>query len=179
MTQQSFEQALAFGEDGEKQVAEYLLQKGASIIPFYQFDPNAAPYLLFGGKKYILPDLFCTKNKEAFFVECKRKNRWVSFKGRVETGFTDRLLQDYKAIQEITGIHIYTCFIMQNKAENKYNDALPPDGLYVLRDLNISGRLWDGTNGRGVFIQPPIYLWECQSLTFIEEFKDTHEIDPN
>ena len=176
-THKSFEEALAYGEDGEKQIAEYLMAKGVSIIPFYQFNPNQAPFLLADGQKYVLPDLLCSNMKKVFFVECKRKKRWVSFRGRIETGFSNRLLEQYKKVQEFTGIHIFPFFLMENCATHaqhtKYEDALPSDGLYVLPSLNVEGRLWNGRTPQGKYIEPPIYLWQFQKLLFLKNYQLT------
>jgi len=164
MIQKGFKDQLAYGVDGERQIAEYLFSKGVSLLPFFQFEnANVSPRLyMSNGRDYALPDFLCAKNKRVFFVECKRKTRWVDYKGVVETGFSNYLLEQYKFIQNATNIPVYAVFLMETK-DNR-------NGIFFLDDIYKRGRLWDGLNKvTGAKIEKPIYFWRIEDLIKLKE----------
>lgn len=145
--QKSFRQKLKFGEEGEHEVAEILINRGVTVLPLYQFDNNKAPVLFSLNKQIISPDLICF-NEDSFMVEVKTKNQWVSYNGRVETGLNQKHFNHYKEIQETTNKEVFVFF--NHKTED-------PIGFYFCR-LNDFTRIWDGTvDGKKVYDEMVFY----------------------
>jgi len=135
MKQQSFEDALKFGEEGEHEIARYLIEHGVTLLTLYQFDKQHSPYLINSESKIIAPDLFCY-GKDAFFAEVKTKRRWISYKGVRETGIDSRAFESYKQVQEETGKKVLLFF------NHKVQEPL---GFFFVPLLNYT-RFWDGMN---------------------------------
>jgi len=133
MTQKNFKELLEFGEEGEHEVADFLINRGVKILPLYQFTPDTTPYIFSKDEKIISPDLICFSDT-AFMVEVKTKNQWVEFRGVIETGIDKRLFLQYKKIQELTKIDFYVFF------NHKTNE---PTGFYFCK-LDDYTREWDG-----------------------------------
>ena len=131
--QENFSDMLAFGEEGEHEVAKYLISKGVNVLPLYQFMNDHAPYILSTERKVVSPDLICFR-KDCFMVEVKTKNQWVKFNGTVETGIDRRLYNHYKTIQELTRKEVYVIF------NHKTQEPLG----YFMAELNNYTRIWDG-----------------------------------
>jgi len=150
-----FEEMLAFGQDGEKEIASVLIKNGVSLIPLYQFEHESkAPFLLSDNETIILPDLTCF-SENAFFVECKRKNQWVHFNGRVETGLNVRHYQSYKKVKEITKLNVYLFFKHENEMPGIYYNEIDV--------LNSNSRIWNGVvDGRQ--INQPLILFPKENL---------------
>lgn len=145
--QKSFNELLAFGEEGEHEVANYLISQGVTVMPLYQFEPNEAPYFVNKIDKIVAPDLICFKN-DAFLVEVKTKNRWIVYNGVIETGLDKRLYNEYNKIQEITKKPVYIFF------NHKQNE---PIGIYYT-ELNNFTRIWDGkANGEKKYNEMVFY----------------------
>jgi hypothetical protein len=143
----SFKEQLAFGEEGEHEVASYLISRGVTILPLYQFENNTAPLLYHIRGKIISPDLICF-GRESFMVEVKTKNQWVKFNGIVETGLNQKHFNHYSDIQVATGNIVYVFF--NHKTEK-------PTGFYFCK-LNDYTRVWDGrVNGKLVYDEMVFY----------------------
>jgi len=137
MEQDNFETLLKIGEDGEHEVAKYLIKKDLSILPLYQFNNNKTPLLFCKNANLILPDLTCFNKKDdkkCFFVEVKTKKQWVKFKNRIETGIDYRLYLAYKKVIKQTQMDVYLIF--NHKVEK-------PTGLFLCK-LQDYTRIWDG-----------------------------------
>lgn len=129
----NFKERLAFGEEGEHEAAEFLINKGVNVLPLYQFQNDHAPYILSINDKVVSPDLICFKN-DCFMVEVKTKNQWVFFKGVTETGIDQRLFNHYNTIRIFTGKKVFVMFNHKTKE---------PLGFYIV-DLMKFTRAWDG-----------------------------------
>lgn len=151
----SFEQQLKFGEEGEHEVARLLIEKGISVMPLYQFNPDHPPYILTKVNSYISPDLICF-GRDSIFIEVKSKNQWVYFNGRRETGFNKRHYDDYLNVKNATGKKLYIFFNHVNNNKNiPYNESHPVGIYYV--ELENYTRFWDGSvNGKHVH-KPTIF----------------------
>ena len=153
-TPKSFEEYLVFGEEGEHLVASYLMSKGVTVAPLYQYQRhNTAPFLLSIdsgiSKKHILPDLSCYKDGKAFFVEVKRKNQWwVNHLGGFnETGVDARLWEHYKDIALDTKCDVFLFFL---------HETAEPLGLYygeIKRLAAFCPRLWRSKSNNLVFVR--------------------------
>lgn len=150
--QANFKKSLQFGEEGEHEVAKFLIDRGVTVLPLYQFNSDQAPVLLSMNEQIISPDLICFK-REAFMVEVKTKNQWVSYKGRVETGLNKRHFDHYKKIQQMTKKNVYVFF--NHKTEQ-------PTGFYFA-PLNKWTRFWDGIVN-GVKVHPEMIFYNINTL---------------
>lgn len=140
-TQESFKRLLEFGQEGEHEIAKWLMDRGVTVMPLYQFDPSHAPYLINRYKKTISPDLICFKD-DAFMVEVKTKNQWVVYGDRVETGIDRNHYDHYKNVSQLTGKKVYVFF------NHKTDD---PCGFYYA-ELTQHTRFWDGkVKGKQVY----------------------------
>jgi hypothetical protein len=157
----SFESALKFGEEGEKLVAEILINKNVVVSPLYQFETKyGAPFAIGNFGKVNLPDLSCWAKGESFFVECKRKNQWVNNYRGLETGLDQRHYKEYKTIKNKTGQKVFIFFIHEkDKPGVFYNE---------LDQLDSNARYWCGTvNGKRY--SPPLVFFERSKLIKIKD----------
>jgi len=155
MTQKNFEKLLKFGQEGEHEVAKYLIEKGVSVLPLYQFNAEEAPYIVNMNNKLISPDLICF-NKVSFFVEVKTKNQWVEFKGSLETGLDKRHYLHYLEISKTTNLQVYLFFNHKQKE---------PLGIYCCK-LEDFTREWDGMYNN-VRKSPSMVFYDYSVLTKI------------
>ena len=154
-TQISFNEFLKFGQEGEEIVASYLMSEcGVSILPLYQFDPNSMPTILTKNKKLIAPDLTCFNCGNVFFVEVKRKRKWVRYEGELETGFDYKHLKNYLEVEEETGLKVFVVFNHENER---------PTGLFYTELLNYD-RIWDGKNKYGEKKYKSLCFYNYQKL---------------
>jgi hypothetical protein len=161
----NFKELLAFGEEGEKDVAIYLIGKGVSVLPLYQFTPESAPHILNISKTYTSPDLTCFKAGRSFFVEVKSKQRWVidPTNHRTETGCDYRLYKQYLDLSLNLNIDLYIIFNHLNNIEFTHiNES--SNGFFMV-NIKTSGRYWDGVNTKtNKKIHAPTYFWEYSQL---------------
>lgn len=134
-----FSEKLAFGEEGERLVASFLMGRGASVLPLYQYQSTRAPLVFSRRSRIIAPDLYVWRVGKDYHAECKRKTRWVRFTGQLETGLNKRHFNSYLELIERTNREV-VCFFLHEREE--------PTGLYcgALRKLSASVRLWSGIN---------------------------------
>lgn len=172
-----------FGEEGEHQIGRRLLRGGAVVSPLYQYkDHDRAPVLFVGGettRSLILPDLTCWKDGKHFFVECKRKNRWIDFKRKavmyghprgLETGFNLRHFRHYRRVQEATGAPLWVFFTHecpQHGGDDPTGRCGCPTGVFVAELSRLASvvREWDGRNERtGRRVESPLALFPSYAL---------------
>jgi hypothetical protein len=155
-----------FGEEGEHVVADILMHRGNVVLPMYQFhNHDRAPSVFWVMDEDILsrplPDLlvWCGGDRP-IFAEVKRKNRWVHWDGRRETGFNQRLYNAYTEIEQRTGCPVWVFFL---------HERMAPTGLYVapLAKLAPTLRPWDGRNEKtgAVVERQPIAMFDSAVLT--------------
>lgn len=164
----NFKEALAFGEEGEKDVAELLIKKGINILPLYQFTTEEAPKIINQNNNYISPDLTCFFNGKCFFVEVKSKNRWTICPKtkRTETGCDYRRYKHYLELSEKTGLKVLMVFNHINNKPFKHLNESSNGFFYV--DVKEKGRYWSGHNEKtNQKIHKPIYFWNYNQLTRI------------
>jgi hypothetical protein len=160
-TRKSFEQQLAFGKEGEHEIAKYFIEKEYATLTLYQFNNlTEAPKIFTSQKALISPDLFVANKERCFWVEVKTKNRWIVF-GEHETGCNQAHYNNYKHVRETTGIKLYLIF------NHKENDPL---GYYMVDIDTPPSRIWDGYNVKtGQKVSPPMALWRMMSLIKIND----------
>jgi len=153
-----FEEKLEWGEEGEKAVASWLISRGVSVAPLYQFkNHDKAPILMTKEKSLTLPDLTCWHDGQNYFVECKRKNQWVSFKGVIEIGLDQRHFDQYCDIKKQTGQKVFIFFVHENKDPGIYFQEIDV--------LKLKIRRWDGRKPNGDYIMRPMALFPKNTLT--------------
>lgn len=158
----SFKELLKEGEDGEKEVAEFLIKQGYSCLPFYQFESlSSAPMVLSQNQNIISPDLLMLKQNKTFWLEVKTKNRWSQNRNReLETGCDYRHYKNYMSIKKITGLEVWLAF---NHKKDNVNQ------IYVLNTDVKYSRYWDGINEHtGDKITSPKVLWNKTMLIKIK-----------
>ena len=158
--QESFEEKLAFGKEGEHEVGEYFMQRSYCILPLYQFTDDIAPKIFTLSSTITSPDLFICGNNKYFWVEVKTKNRWIKYNGTLETGCNYRHYKEYCKISDETGMTLYLIF------NHKKDD---PTGFYYVDIKKRYHRIWDGKNIKtGKIISPEMALWLINDLTKIK-----------
>lgn len=137
---ESFAQRLAFGRTAEETIARILQHRyGCHVVPVYDYSAgDKAPRLQGAHGGYVVPDLDVSKNGERSWVEVKAKNNAGSptrLTGQVEHGFSWRLFQQYRTVQQITGTPVYIIIL----------ETLTGDILYQSLDtLDAVKRVYDG-----------------------------------
>lgn len=170
-----FERKRAFGVAGEKWLGTYLLDRGVSIIPLYQFEKHDKAPIMFipDGESLALPDFSCGKDGAAFFVESKRKTSWVQYPGNggrgdgaIETGFNWRHFKAYQEVERRTGTPVWVAFL---------HEVQEPTGVFIQRlsVLKDHVRYWDGFNARnGRFVTVPEALFPLHALIRHGDYSD-------
>ena len=150
----SFKEKLDFGEDGEKDVAIFLMSKGYTVLPLYQFNKEHAPFLLSENGKIILPDLDCYHpTNTSIFVEVKSKNQWNVTNSIIETGFDLKHFDEYVKIQYNTKKEVWVVF--NHKGKNQ--------GMYIVA-LNKFHRKWNGKNKKGEIKSKALIFYKKEDL---------------
>jgi len=154
----TFADSLAWGEDGEREVAALLLRRGVVVVPMYHLDPSTAPVAMLGDSRLVLPDLICWGPKGPFFAEVKRKRQWVAWKGRRETGCDTRHYRQYLALARATSTPAWMFFAHEHQE---------PTGIYCAEATALEAveRRWDGRSPAGAQVSQPLSLFPAGSLT--------------
>lgn len=144
------------GVEGEELVCSALLRMGVTALPLFQFTDEIAPKILTATKRFSSPDLICFGRKGAFFVEVKTKNSWSVDRrsNLLVTGVNKRLWDDYKAIQDATGIPVYIAFNHRSQA---------PEGVFLI-GLEKYNNVWDGLNKAGDRVAQVIVQYAFKDL---------------
>tara|TARA_Y100000593_G_scaffold17462_1_gene34924 strand:- start:135 stop:611 length:477 start_codon:yes stop_codon:yes gene_type:complete len=149
----NFKNKLSFGQEGEKDIALKLIEKGFYILPLYQFKDEIAPQIIGEKQTIISPDLICFKDGKVVYFEVKSKNKWVDYKGVLETGCNYKHYEHYKKLSLETKIKLYIVF---NHVSGK------EQGIYLV-DVLKDGRYWDG-KVKNKQIYKPEYFWNKKQL---------------
>jgi len=157
-----FESQLAFGEEGEHEVAIELLKRGVVIQPLYQYNTTkdeTSPKIITCNGALIAPDLTCFKTGDGFFVEVKTKRRWINYKYGLETGFNYSHYKQYMEVKKYTGLNVWICF---NHVEKE------PVGKFMC-EIERHHRYWDGMNEKtGERVEKPMMLYKFEVLKNID-----------
>jgi hypothetical protein len=120
MIPKNFEEQLEYGKAFENIIAKWMMNKGYFVTPKYLFtgeNDNEAPMMFGKNKKLVIPDIDAAKQGKRIWVECKRKKR---MKCHPATGFSTRLYNQYKEVQEITGSSVFIIFWDETNINNEY-----------------------------------------------------------
>ena len=154
---ESFAQRLAFGRTAEETIARILQHRyGCHVVPVYDYNAgDKAPRLQGAYDGYAVPDLDVSKNGARSWVEVKAKSNAGSptrLTGQVEHGFSWRLFQQYRTVQQITGTPVFIIIL-----ETQTGDVL----YQSLDHLDAVRRVYDGDKmDRGGTVFFPRYSFE-------------------
>jgi len=102
------------GEQFERSLSWYLQARGWSVLPVYNYagTEQKAPALEAHGGDLVLPDLLGARAGVVLWCEAKRKARadLTRVTGRLETGLSLRLLDQYREVKARTGIDVWIFF---------------------------------------------------------------------
>ena len=161
----NFDQLLEFGENGEAEVAKYLMDTcNMMVLPLYQFNgKDSTPLIIHkNNKKFIAPDLTCFANGNMFPIEVKTKNKWVHWDNQLETGFNYEHYKNYKEIQELTQVQWIVIF----------NQKIEEPTGYFYTKLTVQDKFcrhWDGKVG-GNQKEKELWLYNKEILKPITEY---------
>lgn len=150
----NFDKLLAFGAEGEKDVATKLIELGCTVLPLYQFEPNKTPILISKYSNSISPDLTVFNKGKCFFIEVKTKNNWIEYKGIRETGCDFKHYSEYKKLSNQTETPLFLIFNHMDK---------DPKGMFYV-DINKEGRFWNGKTPSGKKVSVEMYFWNYKDL---------------
>ena len=130
---EEFQEQLAYGEQGELVIEEYLtFTENRVCLGMRQFSPKQAPLIGTFNGKLTSPDIITFKGNKAIFVECKRKEEWVSgwscHDSGLETGLDAKHWKHYRELVQTTFIPLEIYFIQE---------TMSPVGIYKITiDMN-------------------------------------------
>lgn len=108
-----FEAKLAFGQEGEQTVSEWLQGRGHMVFPAYETEGKdlKGPQLFSTSGDLVLPDLLAFKGGKAIWFEVKRKTcfTWHRISGRWVTGID---LHHYNHYLEVAGRTEFPVWLM-------------------------------------------------------------------
>jgi hypothetical protein len=135
----SFAQRLQFGRTAEERVARLLQHRfGCYVVPSYDYNSgNKAPRLQGAVAGYVVPDLDVSSNGERSWIEVKAKTNAGSptrLTGKNEHGFSWRLFQHYRMVQQITGTPVYIMILEVMTGEVLYQSLDTLDGIKRVYD---------------------------------------------
>lgn len=136
----TFQEALEFGEEAEKVVSKFLVNKGYLVYRVYAHPEwkYKGPSIFIDCKRYTAPDILALR-KGFQLWEVKRKTSFGYYrKGRHwGTGMNTRLYDDYLSIERLKQIPVYVAFLHDDPrgAKDTPEDMIgkAPTGLFVGR----------------------------------------------
>lgn len=153
----TFQENLKFGEEGEKLIAELLINDGYYVMPLYQFEATHAPHILGSNHEFISPDLIIFKDSITKYIEVKRKNKWNNYQNKYTTGIDYRKYIQYKTLSQLTQIPFELYFI---------HEVIEPIGIFQI-DIQTPGEYWDG-KVYGEQRYSAMYFWNHTQLKKIK-----------
>ncbi len=164
-----FNQQLSIGKTGETEIAQWLINRGGSVLPIYEISENQykGPALYIGNGGVIAPDMICFNNGVMTFIEAKHKNAfsWYRIKQIWTTGIDVNHFEEYLRIQELTAVNVWILFLHRGGIAK---DSPPsPSGLYgqKVRILNQTIDHKSDTFGKGGMV-----FWNRDTLIQLSEY---------
>lgn len=118
----NFNRTLKFGRDGERVVAEWLIEQGYAIIRTADISVSGlgGPRVERAGHGFILPDLQVVGQGMTKWVEVKTKSQDVLYQrtGELRQGIERRNFNHYIDVQDKTGVPGYLAFLVLNKGQS-------------------------------------------------------------
>lgn len=137
----AFQKNLAFGQIAESDIARWLRNRGAVILPVYdiEYDTGKGPRLFApGGKQIVAPDLYVfPKNGGACWVEAKHKTvfSWYRIGSYWVTGIDLHHYREYRIVRERLGRELWLMFLHRSDVPGTrdlpYAPGPCPTGLFA------------------------------------------------
>lgn len=129
----SFAESLERGHAGESAIAEWLKQRGYTILPVYEkiFDTGKGPQLYTPDCDLVAPDLLVYRGDRVLWVEAKRKTAftWHRLTERWTTGIDLRHYTDYCRVADCAPWPVWLLFLHEGgQAKDSPPDS--PAGLF-------------------------------------------------
>ena len=179
MSKISFLDNLAWGQVGESLIAEWLKNKGYSVLPVYEkeIDNGKGPRLFMPTGQLIAPDIFAFTFDRALWVEAKHKNRftWYGKEKCWNTGIDKRHYDDYCRVAKETPYDVWLFFLHQRsdawREDVEKRDAPPvcPTGLFAGNLNNLPQPRFSPDYAKGM-----VY-WKETDLKKLAELSDVLE----
>lgn len=156
-----FEEALSRSREREKAFARWL-GRWAYVLPVYDFSGHGeskAPKLSGAREGLVCPDFLVSHDGLTVWVELKHKRSSWSGLGYPETGMSLRLWDQYRRVQDATGISVYVVFA--HVAEDK----ITWDPIHTLESLP-SKRIYKGDRFAHMV------FWRLEELKMIKRYTE-------
>lgn len=129
----NFSQSLEIGKVGESQIATWLKNRGAHILPIYEIADNQykGPALYCSnGETIIAPDMVVFNNNGITFIEAKHKEGFSWFRRNQTwvTGIDIHHYEQYQKMQTALGLPVWILFL--HKGGSAKDSAQSPSGLF-------------------------------------------------
>lgn len=109
-----FESSLAFGQEGEQTVSEWLQARGHMVFPAYEKEGGdfKGPQLFSASGDLVLPDLLAFRDSKAIWFEVKRKTcfTWHRLTRKWVTGIDQHHYEQYQEVGARTGVPVWLMF---------------------------------------------------------------------
>ena len=156
-----FDKQLAIGRYYERVASQWLQEsRGSKILPVYDYtgsDGEKAPNLrsLVESESLVVPDLLVCTDGKTSWVEIKYKTHAIEFRlaKELRTGLSLRLWNDYKAVQDASGLPVEIIFI--HKKEGEIRGGLW-DNLREFRQIDTSDTMCKGGMVFFPYLQIPL-----------------------
>jgi len=110
-----FQDALAFGQQGEQTVSKWLQERGHMVFPAYEKEGGEfkGPQLFSKSGDLVLPDLLAMRDGKAIWFEVKRKScfTWHRISGKWVTGIDLNHYNQYREVAERTEFPVWLVFL--------------------------------------------------------------------
>lgn len=176
LSTREFESRLAFGQVIETRIARWLLARGAHILPVYdiEYETGKGPRLFSAEFQAACPDmLFFGRGGCIIWVEAKGKSvfTWYRKSNQWQTGIDLHHYQDYKRVQETTGLSVWLMFLQTASTpwEKDKQMGCPPEcptGLFACELDTIPDHSSDRHGRHGM-----VY-WNHQQLRLLAEISE-------
>lgn len=130
MTATRFEQTLAFGKQGEKEIGAWLRSRGYGVLHIYpEGEEYKGPRLLVPDGALIAPDMQVFRDNRTLWVEAKHKSVFSWYrKGRYwTTGIDLKHYHDYLIVSDVTQRPVWLLFLHK---QSSTPDGTCPTGLF-------------------------------------------------
>lgn len=129
----NFKESLAIGKTGESEIAQWLINRGASILPIYEIAENQfkGPSVYSADNiNIIAPDMLVFKKGKITFVEAKHKEAfsWHRITSQWVTGIDLHHYFEYQKIQEKLDIPVWIMFL--HRGGKAKDSEQSPSGLF-------------------------------------------------
>lgn len=135
-----FQRQLAWGQLAETDIAKYLINLGAHILPVYdiEYEDGKGPRVFGKDCEIVAPDLFVFHQGKMGFIESKRKTvfSWYRIGKRWVTGIDLRHYEHYLRLRRVLSVPIDLMFLHESSVPDPRDRQFPccppdcPTGLF-------------------------------------------------